>query len=53
MGTGISFVELYRHLIGFVEENIPWAKPQLRHFERLQKEEWELDIEKDVLALVE
>ncbi|MFH1418830.1 MAG: hypothetical protein ABII12_11175 [Planctomycetota bacterium] len=53
VGTGISFVELYRYLIGFVEKNIPWAGPQLRQFEQIQKEQWELDIEKDVLALLE
>ena len=33
-------------------ENVPGAQAQLAEFDRMQKEDWELDIDKDILSLL-
>lgn len=52
-GTGINFVELYRYVIDILQRISPDAKQEIAAFKQQLKEEWQLDIEKDVLGLIE
>jgi hypothetical protein len=49
--SGIDLVALYRGVRGFVEDHVPGGKEKLAEFDELQKNEWELDIERDILSL--
>ncbi len=49
--SGINLSRLYRYLLGVVEKAVPGGEEKVAEFERMQKEEWELDIDKDVLKL--
>lgn len=52
-GSGISLKKLYQYLRGFVRQTVPDAEVFLGKFDQMQKEVWELDIEKDILDLFE
>jgi len=49
--SGINLSKLYGYILGFAEKNVPGGKEKLAVFEQMQKEQWELDIDKDVLQL--
>jgi hypothetical protein len=49
--SGINLSKLYQYLIGFVTKHVPDGKETVAGFEAMQKEEWELEIDKDVLKL--
>ena len=52
VGSGINWSRLYRGAREFYVETFPDAKKHLDEFDRIQKEQWELDIDKDVLGLL-
>ncbi len=52
-GSGINFAELYRYAVNFIETNVPEGKGMIATFKNIQKEQWNLDIEKDILNLFE
>ena len=47
--SGIGLSALYRYLLGFVADNVPGGKGMVEEFERMQKEDWELNIDQDIL----
>ncbi|MEE8384598.1 MAG: hypothetical protein V3S01_01595 [Dehalococcoidia bacterium] len=49
--SGINLSKLYQYLIGFVTKHVPGGKETVAGFEAMQKEEWELEIDKDILKL--
>jgi hypothetical protein len=49
--TGVDFVAAYRYLLSLMRDNLPGAKSYITELEILQRDQWELDIEKDVLGL--
>ncbi|MBN2562324.1 MAG: DUF3352 domain-containing protein [Phycisphaerae bacterium] len=49
--SGVSFSKLYRYALGFVKENVPGGKDMIAEFEKVQKEDWELNIDQDILSL--
>lgn len=49
--SGISFTNLYKEIISFVKKNVPDGEEMIAEFDRMQKEDLELDIEKDILSL--
>jgi hypothetical protein len=51
--SGINFPKLYRYITGFVEEYVPEGKRHLADFEKTIEEGLELNLEKDVLALLD
>ncbi|MEK6643469.1 MAG: hypothetical protein AABZ08_06125 [Planctomycetota bacterium] len=51
VGSGVNFVKLYHAIRDFVSENIPDGADHIAELDRLQREKWDLNIEKDVLAL--
>lgn len=51
--SGISLTELYHYGRAFFEDVNPEGKAMLAEFDRMQNEDWELNIEKDILALFE
>ncbi len=51
--SGIDLKALYHYGRSFVEEAIPEGKAMIEKFDRMQDEEWELNIEKDILNLFE
>lgn len=52
IGTGINWTRLYHAAREFYSANAPGAEKKLAEFDHMQKEEWDLDIEKDVLGLI-
>lgn len=51
--SGINLTKLYHYGRDLVMEVAPEGKQLLAEFDRLQKEQWELNIERDILALFE
>jgi hypothetical protein len=51
--SGISFLKAYRYIIGFVEEMSPEGKQGVAEFTKMFKDELQLDLEKDILALLD
>jgi hypothetical protein len=51
--SGISFLKAYRYIIGFVEEVLPEGKQGVAQFTKMFTDELQLDLEKDVLALLD
>lgn len=49
--SGISLSKLYHYVRDFVGEAAPEGEQMLVEFDRMQKEDWELNIEKDILDL--
>lgn len=52
VSAGIDLNELYTYLISFVDKQVPGGSEFIEQFAELQ-EEWELDIGKDVLGLID
>ncbi len=52
-GSGISLKKLYHYIREFVTKTVPGGDQHLAMFDRMQREKWELDIEKDILDLFE
>lgn len=50
--SGINFTELFHYVRGVFEGMGPEGEQAWEAFERLQKEKWELDVERDVLSLI-
>jgi hypothetical protein len=51
VSSGLNFSKLYHAVRDFVSKNVPGGPETLEEFDTLQKEEWNLDIDKDILAL--
>ncbi len=51
--SGLNFNHLYRYVRSLLGKCGPDVKSFMDEFDRMQKEDWELDIEKDVLSLFE
>ncbi len=49
--SGINLSKLYQYLTGFVTEHVPDGKEMIAGFEAMQTEEWELEIDQDLLKL--
>lgn len=50
--SGMNFAAFYDYVHAFVEESIPGGAEMCKEFMRMQEEEWELNIRKDVLGLL-
>lgn len=53
VSSGINFNALYGYLRAFLENHIPGGKEGFVEFDRLQKEDWEIDLEKDFIGVLE
>ena len=51
--SGINLTGLYHYGRSFIEDAVPDGKTMLAEFDRMQDEDWELNIEKDILNLFE
>ena len=49
--SGFSLLKTYRYIIGFIEEISPEGKQSVADFTKAFKDELQLDLEKDILAL--
>ncbi len=47
--SGLSLSGLYRYLLAFVADNVPGGKGMVEDFERMQQEDWELNVDQDIL----
>jgi hypothetical protein len=52
LSSGLNWSRLYRGSREFYAENFPGAKKNLEKFDRMQKEEWDLDLDKDIFSLL-
>ncbi|HUN80507.1 MAG TPA: hypothetical protein VMV81_03260 [Phycisphaerae bacterium] len=52
VGSGINWSRLYTGVREFYADNFPGAKQNLEEFDSMQKDQWEIDIDKDVLSLL-
>ncbi len=53
LSAGINFKALFAYIRKFVETQIPEGKEVFVEFDRLQKEEWEIDLENDFIGALE
>jgi hypothetical protein len=51
--TGVDFVAIYKYALSLLRSGGPDAGSLVDKLETLQRENWKLDIEKDILALLE
>jgi hypothetical protein len=51
VSSGMNFSKLYHSVRDFVADNVPGGGETIEEFDTLQKEQWKLDIDKDILSL--
>jgi len=50
--AGLDWTALYKAVRGFIRDAVPEGKALLERFDKLQENEWEISLEKDVLGLL-
>ncbi|MCB9851524.1 MAG: hypothetical protein H6819_00390 [Phycisphaerales bacterium] len=53
VSSGFDIAALYDYLVNFIEKNIPDGKDAIAEWNRLQQEQFKLDVKKDILSLIE
>ncbi len=53
VSSGISFKALYGYIRTFIESHVPGGKDGFVEFDRLQKEDWEIDLENNLIDVLE
>ena len=53
LSSGINFKALFAYIRKFVETQIPGGKDGIAEFDRIQKENWGIDLENDVFGVLE
>lgn len=51
VGNGCNWVQLYHTIRNFVSENIPDGPNHIAHLDSMQADQWNLNIENDILSL--
>ncbi|MBI5762798.1 MAG: hypothetical protein HZA51_04650 [Planctomycetes bacterium] len=51
VGNGCNWTQLYHAIRDFVSENIPDGPNHIAHLDSMQADQWNLNIEKDILSL--
>lgn len=53
VSAGFNVAALYDYIVDFIEKNVPDGKDAIVEWNKLQQEQFKLDIKKDILSLIE